>query len=183
MQILSCLPPASEGRGKIIFSLCVSVHTSTRGGVPCPPERGGGVPHPRSRMEEGYPHLKSRTGGTPSQVQDGGYPYLGSRMGGYPYLGSRKGYPISGQGGMPSQDRGYPIPGQDWGLHPCQDWMEVPNSPIRTGWGTPPPPGSGDGETEQLRGGRYTSCAHAGELSFLTLFCICHKCQRRRLGS
>ena len=39
------LPPASEGCGKVLFSVCLSVHTSTRGGgVPWSGPDGGGYP-------------------------------------------------------------------------------------------------------------------------------------------
>ena len=42
-EIYTSLPPASEGWGKVIFLLCVSVHTSTGGGqVPRSGLDGGG---------------------------------------------------------------------------------------------------------------------------------------------
>ena len=53
VEVLLCyLPPASEGWGKVIFSLCVSVH------------RGG----------EGYPS-QVLTGGYPIPGPDGGIPH------------------------------------------------------------------------------------------------------------
>ena len=42
------LPPAPEGWGKVIFSLCVLVHTSTREGGSPSQVWMGGVPHPSS---------------------------------------------------------------------------------------------------------------------------------------
>ena len=47
------IPPTSEGWGNILFSVSLSVHTSTQGGVPC----------------AGY-----GWGGTPSRYLGGGYP-------------------------------------------------------------------------------------------------------------
>ena len=57
------LPPASEGWGKVIFSVCP--HLREEGGYPVPglwvgggypiPGLGGEVPHPRSRWRGGYP--------------------------------------------------------------------------------------------------------------------------------
>ena len=76
VSILPCLflPPASEGWEKVIFSLCASVHTSTRGcpilpqGVCTPshvwtgggypiPSRGGGTlpPYPRRGLDGVHP--------------------------------------------------------------------------------------------------------------------------------
>ena len=84
----SLLPPASEGWGKVLFSVCQST-----------PRRVGG-----------YPTSGLGRGGIPSQVQvGGGYPISGP--GGYPIPGPG-GYPISGQGCTPSQvrGRGYSIP-------------------------------------------------------------------------
>ena len=53
------LPPASEGWGKVLFSVCLSVHIS-----------GGGVP--QSGLGRRVP--QSGLGGTPSQVWVGGTP-------------------------------------------------------------------------------------------------------------
>ena len=86
----------------------------------------------------GGPHLRSRMGGgTPSQVQDGGWGTPISRMGGNPISGPGwGGTPISGPGqgvphvrmggGAPQQVRmgGYPITGQDGGT-----------PTVGTGWG------------------------------------------------
>ena len=68
------LPPASEGWGKVIFSVCSHLQG---GGYPISGLRG--VPHLRS----GVPHLRS----------EGGYPISGQ---GVPHLRSEGGYPISG---------------------------------------------------------------------------------------
>ena len=108
LQVLpNLLPPASEGWGKVIFSLCMSVHTLTggEGGVPCPADGVGGIPIPG--QDRGYPisgpgwggylHLRPRMEGTPSQ--DRGVPHPRSGPGG------TSGYPQSGlDGGTPSQD-------------------------------------------------------------------------------
>ena len=72
------LPPASEGWGKVIFSLCMSVHTSMGVGTPSQvwvgeypvPGLGGGPPVPG-------------VGGTPSQVWVEGY-LIPGLDGGYP---------------------------------------------------------------------------------------------------
>ena len=68
------LPPASEGWGKVLFSVCLSVHTSTGG-------RGT-----RSSLGRGGPGLRS----------GGGYPVSGP--GGYPVSGLGGGYPVSVKG-------------------------------------------------------------------------------------
>ena len=86
---LAFLLPASEGWGKVIFSLCVSVHTSTG---------GGGVPHFRSGWGKVIFSLVCQS--TP-RLGGGGYPISGLDWGGgVPH-------PMSGRGG------GYP-PDQDW---------------------------------------------------------------------
>ena len=64
------LPPASEGWGKVLFSVCLSVHISG-GGTHPRSGRGGEVPNPRSRWGEGVPHPRSRWGrGYPIPGQD-----------------------------------------------------------------------------------------------------------------
>ena len=92
------LPPASEGWGKVIVSVCVSVHTSIGGG-------GGGTYLPRSEWGD----LPSQAGEyLPSQVWTGGIPTFPGRGGGLPTLA--RGY----------LDRGYlPWPGGaylGWGI-------------------------------------------------------------------
>ena len=117
------LPPASEGWGKVIFSVCPHLR-GRGGGVPCSAE--GGVPHSQVSTGGGYsisvPHSQVCMGGTPSRVWIGGYPP--SRSGprsrwGYPHPRSGQGYPIlrSAQGEVtPFQ---YPIPRSAWGVpHP-----------------------------------------------------------------
>ena len=106
--------------------------------------------------------------------QGGGY-FVPPMLGGTPQPRSGLGEtPIPGQdnwGSAPSQVRmGYPPPIRTgWGP-PSWDWVGYP--PIKTGWGTPQlrldggtPLPSGDRGTEQLRGGWYASCVHAGGLS------------------
>ena len=99
------LPPASEKWGKVIFSVCVSVHT------------GRGVPHPLM-------------GGAPPSGPDGGTPIL--PHGGVPHPSSW-GYPIPGlDGGVPWPGKGvpshsdlgwgYPHPGQAPGQGGTPNW-------------------------------------------------------------
>ena len=105
------LPPASEGWGKVPFSVCLSVHTSRsgRGGGGGFPGPGRGVPHPRSR-QGGYtiPGLDRGV----LHKTDRGYPY--------PIPGPGRGYPIQLIGE-------YPIPDMDGGVKP------PPPPPARTG--------------------------------------------------
>ena len=113
------LPPASEGWGKVIFSVC-------------PHLRGGGVPHPRSGW--GVPCPRSVAGGYPSQVWVGvPIPGLG---GGVPCLRS----------GLGVQ---YPIPGLDGegvpGVPPSgarSGWWGR-GTPSQVWWGTPGLDGGG----------------------------------------
>ena len=84
----SYLPPASEWWGKVIFSVCVSVHTST-----------GGVLHPLM-------------GGTPFPGPGGGYPFPGAGRG-YPFPGLNGGVPPPGKGVPPAWEGGYP-PTWEW---------------------------------------------------------------------
>ena len=130
------LPPASEGWEKVIFSLCVSVHTSMGGGgVPQPGLDGGG-----------YPSQVWMVGGVPQQGLDGG--------GGTSARSGWWGVPPSQvwMVGVPGQVLGTPhhpdlagVPPPTmtgWGT-PHHDWMGYP--PTMTGWGTPhhdPPPPS-----------------------------------------
>ena len=114
------LPPASEGWGKVIFSVCP--HLGGRGGYPIPGLGGGtlsqvcvwggGVLHPRSGW--GVPCPRSGWGGTLSQVWVGGT-LSKVWMGGYPIPGLCGGlpHPRSGWGGTLSEVwmREYPIPG------------------------------------------------------------------------
>ena len=145
------LPPASEGWGKVIFSLCVSVHTLMGGGVP---------------------HLRSGWVGTPSQVWLGGYPIPGL-AGGYPISGLAGGVPHlrSGWGELPHlRSGGYPISGLGRGGTPSQVWVGgVPHLRLGGTQGTPlprPDPHYTEQHSEySLRGGRCASCVHAGGLS------------------
>ena len=109
----SLLLAASEGWGKVMFSICSQ------------PGLGGGVSQlgfqslpqtlvPGSFLGRGYPSLWSH-------VRSGGYPSLWSHVpsGGYPSLWSHvppRGTPVL-TGGTPGQ--GYPLPNQDWGTPPC----------------------------------------------------------------
>ena len=141
------LPPTSEGWEKVIFSLCVSVHTSTGGGAGVPSWRRiplsqvrMGVPHPSwqgvpsSQVQIGVPPSQVRMGGTPSQVRMGGTPFPG-QDGGTPSEVKTGCYPPSGLDGSPQLGLdGVPSP-----------WLD----------GGTPLPESGDRETAQLRGGRY----------------------------
>ena len=113
---LKLLPPASEGWGEVIFSVCVSPHlgggtpSSWRGwGYPLPRSwHGGGlfswwgypIPGPGGR---GLPHPRSRWGVPHSQVQAGGYPIPGP-VGGTPFPGTGGGVPFPrSRWGVPHQ--------------------------------------------------------------------------------
>ena len=133
------LPNASEGWGKVLFSICqftpqrgVSTPSGQRGveGTLCSP---WGYPHP-SRLGgipsflTGYPHLLDQ-GGTPFQSQQG-YPHPVPTVG-YPIWQTR-GYPIWLTRGYPillGDTLGYPLGldgvplGKDWMVYPHQDWM------------------------------------------------------------
>ena len=109
------LPPASEGWGKVIFSVCPRLQ---------------GVPHPADE------------GGTPSQVWPRGYPIPGLDRGGYPISRSRWGVPHSQVWTESTQSQvwmgvylEYPPPiGTGWGtpkygldgVPPNMDWMGYP---------------------------------------------------------
>ena len=125
------LLPASEGWGKVLFSVCLSVHIS--GGTQV---RSRGVPHPRSG-QGGYP-IPGLAGGIP-----GVSPWPG--LDGVP--------PRPGMGYLPGPGMGYP---PDLGQGTPQTWDRVPPQtwdgvPLHLGWGTPPdlgrgtPPGPGMG--------------------------------------
>ena len=145
------LPTAYVVRGKVMFSVCVSVHicamikiNRSRQGVPHPgpggrggtpsrsrwggtPSRsrwGEGVPHPRSRWV--VPHPRSRQGGTHP-----GYPQQGAPTQGTPQQGgAHLGYPLAG--GAPTQ--GSPLQQEQHSVY-------------------------------LLHGSRYASCVQAGGLS------------------
>ena len=151
------LPPASEGWGKVIFSLCVSVHTSTGGGgIPQPGLDGGGggvlrsgvhgvwVPQPglddlggtlaRSGWwgvgGGGVPHPRSEVGG--------GVPHSRSEVGEYPIPSLRWGVPHPRSGGYPARSGWWGV----LGVPPGQVWMvggvpETPPQPGLGGWGVP----------------------------------------------
>ena len=122
--------------GKVIFSLCVSVDTSTGEGVPhptnggTPPISGPGWGYPHLRSKMGIPHPRSGLGvvtqGTPHQD------WMGDPHGdwmGYPH-GDWMGYPPLGLNGG--------IPHQDWmGVPSHQYWIGYP--PLRLD-GVPPTP-------------------------------------------
>ena len=107
---LLLLPPASDGWGKVIFLLCVSVQTSTGGGYPHP-RSGWGIPHLRSRMGE-YPPI-SHPGRENAPCQDSGIPH-----------------PRSGQEIPPLVRTG-------WGYPPSWYWIKVHPPTSRLDWGTP----------------------------------------------
>ena len=123
------LPPASEGWGKVLFSVCLSVHIS-----------GGGTP------------VRSR-GGTPSQVWSGGRgdPIPGL-VGGYPGV-----HPMtrSGWGTPPGTGMGYPprtwdgvppLPGIGYPPGPGMGYPPRPGTGyplLDLGQGTPPGLGQG----------------------------------------
>ena len=101
--IVMFLPPASEGWGKVIFSVC----QSTPGG-------------------RGYPHLLTGMGGVPrSGPDDGGIPNLPDG-GGYSIL-PNWGVPPSGL----DSDTPPPQIRTRWGTLLGHDWMGVPPLPIQ----------------------------------------------------
>ena len=115
--VMALLPPASEGGGKVIFSLCVSVHILMEGGTPS--GQPGGVP--QSGPDWGVPHPRSGWG----------YPILGP---------DGRGIPLSQvwKGGTPSKIRmGVPLSKLDGVLLSLKSGWSTP-LPIETGWGTPP---------------------------------------------
>ena len=153
------LPPASEGWGKVLFSVCLSVHISGR--------------VPQSGLGRGSTPSQVWTGGTPSQVWGGGYP-IQVWGGGYPIqVWMVGGVPWPGFGGGGTLARfqwGVPHPGLDGGRYPGQilmvggypgqvlmvggylrypPWLGLDGGgypryppPSRPGWG-PPHPGMG----------------------------------------
>ena len=140
------LPPASEGCGQVLFSVC----QSTPG--------GGGT---RFQVR----------GSTPSQVW-GGYPVSGPG-GGYPVSALGR-YLVSGLGGTPSQVWGG-IPSQVWGGTPSQVWGGYPISGPRRGTPSQVrgnPPLTNQHSELLLHGGQYASCVHAGGLSCINCFCL-----------
>ena len=69
LERLYLLPPASEGWGKVLFSVCLSVHTSRGGTLVRSGWRGAGVPWPGLDDGGGYAsQVWMVGGGTPSQV-------------------------------------------------------------------------------------------------------------------
>ena len=92
---LVLLPPASEGWGKVLFSVCQST----------PRRKGGGLPNPA--LDGGESPIQPWMGGTPTL--DGGYHISGGQRG-YPNLGQgvfiSGGYPITG--GIPQPWMGGP---------------------------------------------------------------------------
>ena len=171
------LPPAYVVRGKVIFILGnVCLFTIAGGGRGYSILGLGGTP---SQVwwqgEGGVPHPRSSQGGTPSQVWSG-----------VPWVPPSARVPHPRSRGLPhlrsTPDLGWGAP-KTWMGYPPQTWEGVPLPPPRTwdwvpprpgtgyppdlGLGTPPDLGQGTPPPEHLiRGGRYASCVHAGELSF-----------------
>ena len=111
------LPPASEGWGKVIFSLCVSVHTST----------GGGTPHPLTGVPPSGPDW-----GVPPFFPTGVTPILSD---GVPLIQvpDQGGGTLTWEGGTPSR------PGK--GVPPWSrpgEGIPPPPPPIQTWEGVPP---------------------------------------------
>ena len=144
------LPIASEGWGKVMFSVC--------------PHLVGGGGYPDQVQREGYPRQVWPTGGggthpryTPQPGQDGD-PSQG---------GAHLQYPP-------------PWPGHDWGCTPVRGHPSgVPLGQVKMGVTParghlpgvpPPPPGTGQHMEYLISGGRYASCVHTGGLSCLFVF-------------
>ena len=138
------LPYASEGWGKVIFSLCITPHLDGggegRGGTPHQLLTGGythpvptrGYPHPVSIGGGGVPPSspdRGEQGGTPMQSQQGDTSILPDR--GYPRVHA----PSKLDGGTPP----HTPPGLDGGttLLSVRTGWRYP--PVRTGWGYPSP--------------------------------------------
>ena len=124
------LPPASEEWREVIFSLCVSVHTSTGGGSHVQVQvGGGGVPDPA--MYEGGSHVSDFPGGGPrSQIFQGGSQVSHFLGGGVSVSDFR------GGGGVPGLNKGKNFWHQIW-LDTCSDREK------NFCWGTPPFPVKG----------------------------------------
>ena len=116
--MLLCLLRGGGGGGTYPFSL-------GWGDTPSSPVPGGqGVPHPRSRLEEGgYPIPGIGKGGTPSQVQERGAPIPGLNKG-YPSIQTWNGVPPSSdlEWGTSHLDLGWGIPSHLEGVPPVS-WM------------------------------------------------------------
>ena len=114
------LPPASEGWGKVIFSVCLSVHT-----------RGDPSPRLFPRCLIPAPFLGVRQFQVLSQISGPrsfrGYPIS---FRGVPQ--DRGTYPWPGLGYPSGQDLGTPL-GQDWGTPHTQDWGTLRDR-LRCGW-------------------------------------------------
>ena len=137
------VPPASELWGKVIYSVCLSVHTGG-GGEVCQFQVLSQMSDPRC-FPQGYPSFSSHalSAGVPQKLVP------------CPFWG--RGYPNPGMGGPPVPPRGYPSsecgvscpgvppqPGQDWGtpsvgteVPPARTGLGYPLA--RTEMGTPPP--------------------------------------------
>ena len=100
---LSLLPPASEGWGKGLFSVCLSVHTLMRRGYSIPGlDRGDTL----SKVQVGVPHLVQR-GVSPSSWW--GVPHPRSKWG-VPWV-----QPLARTGWVnPQRELNGVPPGQDW---------------------------------------------------------------------
>ena len=171
------LPRASEEWGKVIFSVCLSVHT--RRGVPPSGPDGRNVPpsfpmrgYPNPVLMGGTPILPkqvtphwdwmgapppSSSGlDVPPPVRTGWIPPLG--LHGYPPNQDRMGYPpptIRTEWVLPQSELDAPPPPSRLdGVppSPCWDWMGYPPPPSGLDGGTPPPPPSGLNEVLPLSG-------------------------------
>ena len=121
--LITSLPPASEGWGKVIFSVCSHLW-------------GGG--YPISGLVGGVPHPRSGWGGTPSQV------WVGGTRSQVWMVGGKWGTPTMTGWGT-STMTGWGTPHCDWMGYPHHDWigyhptMTGWGTPTMTAWGTPPP--------------------------------------------
>ena len=147
--------------GEVLFSICLSVHTSTGGGLPQLAEWGGGV-YPVPGPDRGY-SVPGPDGGTLSQIQTGMYSHLRSGPGGsnpadggttskimtgdtpgyllikdwmgYHYCSGLNGVPL-----CPGLDEVPPCPGLNE-VPPCPGLNGVPPVKDRMGYTPPPHPG------------------------------------------
>ena len=111
-------PPASEGWGKVLFSVCQSILMV---GYPI---SGLGRGVPITGLAGGIPHPRSGQGCTPSQVW----------LGGYPIAGLAEGYPIPSLARRVPHEMEY-LPRPRMG-YPTRSRMGTPLD-LDLGWGTP----------------------------------------------
>ena len=146
---VSLLPPASEGWGKVMFSVCShlgggggGITQNSMGQTP-----GGGYPYPIMLCKITQNSMGQTPRGVPCQVQPGG----GCTLPGVPYLGIPPGQVRIG-GTQLGQQKEYSLHGGRYMplAFTQEDFLsQLGYPPTRSGWGgtlpgyPPPPPGPG----------------------------------------